>query len=39
MSGRPPEQEWFEKAEQDLEMARRAMLSDDPIPEMACYHA
>ncbi len=39
MSGRPPEQEWFEKAEQDLEMARRAMLPGAPIPEMACYHA
>jgi len=36
MSERRPEQEWFKKAEQDLEMARRAMLPSDPIPEMAC---
>ena len=39
MSGRPPEQDWFKKAEQDLEMARRAMLPGNPIPEMACYYA
>ena len=25
MSVRPPEQGWFEKAEKDMEMARRAM--------------
>ena len=39
MSGRPPERDWFKKAEQDLEMARRAMLPSHPIPEMACYYA
>ena len=38
MSGRPPEQARFEKAEQDLEMARRAMLPGNPFPAMACYH-
>ena len=39
MSGPRPERDWFEKAEQDLEMARRAMLPGNPIPAMACYHA
>ena len=39
MNERPPERDWFEKAEQDLEMTRRAMLPSDPIPEMACYYA
>ncbi len=39
MNERHPEQDWFRKAEQDLEMARRAMLPGNPIPEMACYHA
>lgn len=39
MSELHPEQDWFRKADQDLEMARRAMLPRDPIPEMACYYA
>lgn len=39
MSGPRPEQDWFNKAEQFLEMARRAMLSKNPFPDMACYHA
>ena len=39
MSVRPPEQGWFEKAELDMEMARRAMDPEGPIPEMACYHS
>lgn len=39
MNERRPEQDWFKKAEQDLEMARRAMLPGNPIPEMACYYA
>ena len=39
MSGPRPEQDWFEKAEQNLEMAQPAMLPGDPISEMACYHA
>ena len=38
MSVRHPEQGWFEKAEQDMEIARRAMDPEGPIPEMACYH-
>ena len=39
MSGPRPEQDWFEKAEQNLEMARRAMLPGNPIPPKTCYHA
>ncbi len=39
MDERHPEQDWFRKAEQDLEMARRTMLPGNPIPEMACYYA
>ena len=39
MSGRRPEQGWFEKAEADLEMARRALGPGNPLPAMACYHA
>lgn len=37
MSGPRPEQAWFEKAEQFLEMARRAMLPGNPFPDMAYY--
>ena len=39
MSGRRPEQGWFDKAEADLEMARRALGPGNPLPAMACYHA
>ena len=39
MSARPPEQGWFEKAEQEMEMALRAMDPVGPIPVMACYHS
>ena len=39
MSGVNPERDWFEKADQDLEMARRALESGKPLPSMACYHA
>ena len=39
MSGRRPEQGWFEKAEAHLEMARRALGPGNPLPAMACYHA
>ena len=39
MSGPRPEQDWFEKAEQDLEMAQPAMLPGNPIPPKTCYHA
>ena len=35
MSGVSPEQEWFEKADQDLEMARRALGPEKPLPGMA----
>lgn len=38
MSAQPPERDWFAKAEQDLEMARRAMNAGNPLPAMACYH-
>ena len=38
MSARSPDQAWFEKAEQHLEMARRAMDSRNALPDMACYH-
>ncbi|RKU12158.1 hypothetical protein C6502_06545 [Candidatus Poribacteria bacterium] len=34
-----PERAWFEKADQDLEMARRALGPEKPLPGMACYHA
>lgn len=39
MSGALPERDWFDKAGQDLEMARRALGPKTPLPEMACYHA
>ena len=39
MSDGWPEREWFEKADQDLELARRALGPGKPLPEMACYHA
>lgn len=39
MSGARPERGWFEKADQDLEMARRALGPPSPLPAMACYHA
>ena len=39
MSDAQPERSWFEKADQDLEMARRALGPDKPLPGMACYHA
>lgn len=29
---------WFEKADRDLETVRRT-LEDDPMPDVACYHA
>ena len=38
MNAQSPEHDWFEKAEQDLEMARRAMSAGNPLPAMACYH-
>jgi len=39
MTGKPPEQAWFAKAADDLELARRALGPDRPIPDLACYHA
>lgn len=39
MSGPEREKRWFERADQDLEMARRALESGEPLPGMACYHA
>ena len=39
MSARPPEQGWFEKADKDMVMARRAMDPEGPIPELACYNS
>ncbi len=39
MNVRPPELAWFEKAEKDFVMARRALDPEGPIPEMACYHS
>ncbi len=39
MSDASPERDWFEKADQDLEMARRALGPEKPLPGMACYHA
>lgn len=39
MSAPRPEQDWFEKADQDLEMARRALGPGTPLPAMACYHS
>ena len=39
MTNASPELAWFEKADQDLEMAHRALGPGNPLPGMACYHA
>lgn len=39
MTARRPEHAWFAKANDDLELARRALGPDRPIPDLACYHA
>lgn len=39
MSDQRPEQDWFRKGDQDLEMARRALGPGNPLPGMACYHS
>ena len=39
MSDLRPERDWFERADQDLEMARRALGPGTPLPAMACYHS
>ena len=39
MTATPPERAWFAKADDDLELARRALGPGRPLPAMACYHA
>ncbi len=39
MSDRPPERDWFDKADEDLEIARRALGPPKPLPWVACFHA
>ncbi|MDE2990212.1 MAG: HEPN domain-containing protein [Chloroflexota bacterium] len=39
MTDTPPEQAWFDKAAEDLEIARRALGPDRPFPAAACFHA
>ena len=39
MTDRPPEHAWFAKANDDLDLARRALGPDRPLPALACYHA
>ena len=39
MTDAPPEQAWFAKADEDLEIARRALGPEQPLPAMVCYHA
>ena len=39
MSEMRPERGWFDRAAQDMEMARRALGAGNPLPGMACYHA
>ena len=39
MTDARPELPWFAKADEDLEMASRALGPDQPLPAMACFHA
>ena len=39
MTGPRPELAWFAKADDDLELARRALGPDRPLPSLAAYHA
>ena len=39
MTDAPPEHAWFAKADDDLEIARRALQPDRPLPAIACFHA
>lgn len=39
MTDTPPEQAWFAKADEDLEIARRALGPNRPLPAVACFHA
>ena len=34
-----PEDAWFAKADDDIELARRALAPDRPLPALACYLA
>jgi HEPN domain-containing protein len=36
---KPETQEWIEKAEGDLKVARREMQTADPVYEAVCFHA
>ena len=39
MTDARPELPWFAKADDDLELARRALGPDRPLPALACFHA
>ena len=39
MSAPRPEQDWFEKADQDLEMRGAGLGPGTPLPAMARYHS
>ncbi len=39
MTATPPEQAWFAKADEDLELARRALGPGRPLSALACYLA
>ena len=39
MTDKRPEQAWFAKADEDLEIARRALGPDRPLPALACVHS
>ena len=39
MTATQPEHAWFAKADDDLEIARRALQPDRPLPAIACFHA
>ena len=39
MTGPRPEHAWFAIADDDMELARRALGPDRPLPALACFHA
>lgn len=39
MTATPPEQAWLAKADEDLEIAHRALGPDRALPAAACFHA
>lgn len=40
MTGGPTDpQSWYTRGEADLKLARRALAPEDPLPELAAYHA